>query len=316
MYRSILVPLDGSTFAEHALPIARSIARRAGATLQLVRVLLPFSPPRIGSRKILDENLVAQNREQAHSYLNEVVNRLAVGSDFSVTSTLLDGPAGQVAKILNEHITTTGVDLVIMTTHGRGALTRFWLGGVADKLIRHTPVPMLLVRPQEMKGALGLSQEQIFQHVLIPLDGSALSEQILEPAVTLGKLMQADYTLLRVIEFMIPANYSPESPVGVDHELLELLQVDAQTYLDKVAGRLQEQIGVSGDTPSQVRTRIVFNYQPAMAILEEVGQHGIDLIAMETHGEGGLTRLLIGSVADKVLRGTSTPILLHRPSTK
>jgi nucleotide-binding universal stress UspA family protein len=171
-----------------------------------------------------------------------------------------------------------------------------------------------LIRPPEGTEAVpDLVHEQAFQHVLIPLDGSALSEQILEQVIALGKLMQANYTLLRVIELMLPANYSPEYSAEVDHELLELLRIDAQTYLEGVAERLGAQVGVHGRMPLQVQTRIVFNHQPSVAILEEAGKHGIDLIAMETHGQGGLTRLLVGSVADKILRGASAPVLLHRP---
>ena len=83
-----------------------------------------------------------------------------------------------------------------MTTHGRGPLTRFWLGSVADELVRRASVPLLLVRPHE--GVPDLAQEPILQHLLIPLDGSELAEQVLEPAVALGTLMAADYSLLRI----------------------------------------------------------------------------------------------------------------------
>lgn len=309
MYRSILVPLDGSAFAEHALPIARSIARRAGATLHLVSVHTPVAIRYVEDIATVDDRLEAENKAHERAYLDEVTKRLNLDSGISVISNLVEGWVGRVAEVLRDYVTAKSIDLVVMTTHGRGTLSRFWLGSVADELVREAPAPILLVRPQEGEGVPDISQDRIFRHILIPLDGSALSERILEPAIALGKLTQADYTLLRVIELMLPANFLSESTVGVDRQLVELLRIDVQHYLDRVAERFQSQM-------LQVQTKIVFNDQPAWAILEEAEKQRFDLIAMETHGHGGLTRLLVGSVADKVLRGSSVPVLLHRPHGK
>jgi len=311
MYPSILVPLDGSAFAEHALPIARGIALRAGAALQLVYVHVPFSVRYVDGRAILDEPLEARLKEQERAYLDQVVKRLAMGPDVPVNSIVLDGKVGQVAKAINEHATATGVDWVVMATHGRGPFSRFWLGSVADKLVRRAEKPILLVRPPESPEKVpDLSQEQIFRHVLIPLDGSALAEQVLGHAVVLSTLMQADYTLLRVIDPLIPTSYPPTKySFSVDQQRREQLQAEAQAYLDRVAERLRAQ-------SLEVQTKVVTHHHPAVAILEEAEKHGFDLIGMETHGWGGLTRLLIGSVADKVLRGASIPVLLHRPHSE
>jgi nucleotide-binding universal stress UspA family protein len=269
-------------------------------------VHVPVALSYVDDLATIDDKLEAENKARERAYLDEVTKRLAMGPKAPVIPTLVEGWVGRIAEVLHDYITAQGIDLVVMTTHGRGALSRFWLGSVADELVRRAPVPILLVRPQEGEKTLDIAQDQIFRHILIPLDGSALSEKILEPAVAIGKLMQADYTLLRVIELMLPANFSPDYSVGVDQQLLELLQVDARHYLEGVAERLRGQ-GL------QVQTKIVFNYQPAVAILEEAGKQEIDLIAMETHGHGGLTRLLVGSVADKVLRSAGVPVLLHRP---
>jgi len=308
MYRSILVPLDGSTFAEYALPVARSIARRAGATLQLALVHVPIPARYAEGMVIFDKELEARNREHERAYLDEVVKRLATDSEVPVTSALLDGEIGKIPEVLNDHATTMGVDLIVMSTHGRGALSRFWLGSVADRLVRQGLVPILLVRPLEEKtDGPDLAHEPVFRHMLIPLDGSSLSEQILEPAAALGKLMQADYTLLRALEPWILSSYPPtEYSLKLDQQVQEQMQREAEEYLEGVAGRLRAQ-------SLQVQVRVVFNKPISAAILEEVGKQGIDLIAMETHGWGGLTRLLIGSVADKVLRGASVPVLLQRP---
>jgi nucleotide-binding universal stress UspA family protein len=303
MYKSILVPLDGSAFGEHALPIARSIASRSGAAFQLVRVHEPVVVDYANGVEVFDDKLEARNREQEKAYLDEIVERLALSPNVSVTTKILD-KLGAIAETLLSQIKDTNVDLVVMATHGHGALARFWLGSVADKLVRQAETPILLVRPQE--GTPDLIQEKAFKHILIPLDGSDLAEQVLEYAIALGKMTQADYTLLRIVELMLPVNYTPDYATVVDQQLLDILQVDAQTYLDKMADRLRAQ-------SLQVQTRIVFNHQPAIAVLEEASKHGTDLITMATHGQGGLTRLLVGSTADKVIRGATIPVLVYRP---
>jgi len=149
MDRSILIPLDGSMFAEHALPIARSIALRTGTVLQLALVHVPIPVRYVEGVAIFDEALEVRNRERERAYLNEVVNRLMTEPNVSVTSTLLEGKIGKIAETLHDHATVTGVDLMVMTTHGRGGLARFWLGSVTDKLIRQALIPVLLIRRQE-----------------------------------------------------------------------------------------------------------------------------------------------------------------------
>jgi nucleotide-binding universal stress UspA family protein len=201
------------------------------------------------------------------------------------------------------------VDLVVMTTHGRGPFSRFWLGSVADEFLRRAPVPVLLVRPQETKPDLG--REPALRHVLVPLDGSPLAEQILGPAVSLGSLTRADYTLLRVVP---PPMFGVYDAGGfaispVEEPSLEEQRSHAEAYLDKVAERLRAK-------SLPVRTQVIVGRQPSEAILEEAQTQAIDLIALATHGLQGLQRLLLGSVADKVIRGASIPVLVYRPTGK
>ena len=298
MYRSLLVPLDGSAFAEHALPFAASIARRAGATLRVVRVHVPVASLYSGNELVADLTLDAKIRENETAYLDGVVKRLAEIVPVPVSRILADGP---VADALREQSLASAADLVVMATHGRGPLSRFWLGSVADTLVRCLPMPILLVRPQEEVPTL--AAEVRLRRILIPLDGSVLAEQILGPATELGSLTQAEFTLLRVVEPFMPPPHQLLGP------LFDQLAREAQIYVDGVAERLRGQ-------SLRVETRVVFNRFASAAILEEAQVHVSDLIALETHGRGGLTRMLLGSVADKVVRGALTPLLLHRPSAK
>jgi len=298
MYRKLFVPLDGSAFAEHALPFAASIARRAGATIHVVHAHVPVAPLYSGSELVADPTMDARIRENETAYLDGVVKRLAEIIPIRVSCRLVDGP---VADALQEQALAAATDLVVMATHGRGPLSRFWLGSVADTLVRRLPMPILLVRPQEETP--NLATEVTVRRILIPLDGSDLAEQILGPATELGSLTQAEYTLLRVVEPFMPPPHQLPGP------LFDQLAREAQAYVDRVAERLRGQ-------SLRVQTRVVINRFAAAAILEEGRVHATDLIALETHGRGGVARLLLGSVADKVLRGALTPVLMHRPLAK
>jgi nucleotide-binding universal stress UspA family protein len=302
MYRTVLVPLDGSAFAEHALPLALSIASRAGAALRLVRVHVPAATRYRDSELAGSLDLDELVRKEERAYLDEVSGRVVQASGLRPGTTLLDG---RIADVLYEQGVATGVDLVVMATHGRGPLSRLWLGSVADELVRRLPTPLLLVRPGET--APDFAHPPAVRHVLIPLDGSALAEGILGVAVELGRLLQADYTLLRVVEPVIVADarLGGNAASGLDLSLLQALQSGAQAYLERVAERLRS-------SSVRVQTRVVTNRWAAGAILEEAGAHAMQLIALATHGRRGLGRLLLGSVADKVVRGASVPVLLRR----
>ncbi len=313
MYRNILVPLDGSPFGEHALPLALGLARRAGAAVQLVHVAAPVEMAFTESVFVTEADLAGRIEARLREYLDGVVRRSEAAADVRVTPVLLKG---DVTEQIRRRAAELPADLVVMTTHGRGPLGRFWLGSVADELLRRLAVPLLLVRPHE--GEPDLAVAPPLEHLLVPLDGSPLAEQVLEPAVALGRLTGADYTLLRALKPVLAVAPGP-GVAGLTLEdkaqgLLERTRAvhrqlcrDAQDYLDRVTGGLEAR-GL------RVRTRLPVEEQPAVAILNEAVPPGIDAVALETHGRRGLSRLLLGSVADKVIRGAAVPVLVHRPA--
>lgn len=302
MYRSIMTPLDGSVFSEHALPLALSIARRTGAAVRIAHVHTPIIALTYpGEYLVLDAALDIQTRESERAYLDGLAQRLASSWDVPITVALLDGPS--VAEVLHDHARAVGIDLVVMTTHGRTGLSRFWLGSVANTLARQATLPVLLVRPRD--DAFDLAQEQVVKHILIPLDGSRFADQVLDRAIALGVPMQAEYTLLRAIDPLLAGHTVPPYTVGLDEKIYEQIRADAQNHLERVAEHLRAE-------SLHVRTSLVIA-QPANAILTYAREHGVDLIAMATHGRGGMSRMLLGSVADKVVRGACAPVLLQRP---
>jgi nucleotide-binding universal stress UspA family protein len=312
MYRSILVPLDGSPFAEQALPLALNIARQAGAGLELVQVHAPPAEAYAETPPGLHEPLWPHLRQHAIAYLDGVVNRLTSAAPVPISAALLDGP---ISDALHEHAVANGVDLVVLSTHGRGLLARAWAGSVAADLVRALLVPVLLVRPREgpfdLAEALACGAD--VREVLIALDGSPFAEEIVEPAVALGDLMGARYTLLEVTDPVPAVRYEVAAAALAATSSAALEQVPgywversvAHEYLEGVAERLRAR-------SLWVRTRVAAGKDPAAAILDEARAQGAGLIALATHARRGLPRLLMGSVAEKVVRGASVPVLLHQ----
>jgi nucleotide-binding universal stress UspA family protein len=301
MYRSIMVPLDGSPSGEHALVLALAIAGRAEVPVQMVRVHVPLAAMYAEGLSGFESSLDPRQRELEQAYLQKMVQRIHAASSVPVSAALLDGP---IAPSLEEHVQASHADLVVMSTHGRGPLSRFWLGSVADHFVRHVSVPTLLVRPSD--AAPDLTQRPLLRRFLVPLDGTPLAEQILKPAAALAKVMQAEFTLLRVVEPSLPVGLDPLLyGQAVADESTHVRQEESQVYLERVAERLRDQA-------FRVETVLVTHPNPATAILDLARTKALSLIALQTHGRRGLSRLLLGSVADKVVRGACVPVLISR----
>ncbi|MDX2194169.1 MAG: universal stress protein [Gemmatimonadales bacterium] len=300
MTRTVMVPLDGSPFAEQALPAALDAARRLGASLDLVLVHrpIPAMAPFDGAA-FLDPKVEDQLRVEERQYLARLSERPEVRAAGPVTTSLLEGP---VASALADHARVTGASLVVMTTHGRGPVSRFWLGSVADRLLRTLEPPILLVRPGETRRELpadGL-------HVLIPLDGSGRSDQAVRPVEELGLPPGSVLTLLEVIEPVIPVWVPEAMPVAPEPQaVLEERRHAAMHHLHELAVRLRK----SGHV---VHVEAPIDVDVPGAILRVAHDLKADLIAIATRGLGGATRLLLGSVTDKVVRGAEVPVLVWR----
>jgi len=310
MYRKVMIPLDGSSFAEHALPLARTIARACDAELHLVVVVPPLAEAYTEGVFFGTADLEAEVVARQKAYLARVRQQL---DEMKVSTAVLEG---EVAGCLCSHAAAEGADLVVMATHGRGPLARFWLGSVADEVIRHAPLPVLLVHPEE--GPVNLAAAPPPLRVLVPLDGTELAERILEPAIALGEMMPgAEFILFQVVKPVVPILDLPDGPEAdaEAHHILkevglmqEQLFRTAETYLRDVAERLLAR-GL------HTKIRVTVDDNPEEAILHEAETDSASLIALETHGRSGLARFFLGSVADKVVRGAHIPVLVQRPVT-
>jgi nucleotide-binding universal stress UspA family protein len=305
MLESVLVPLDGSEFSEHTLPFATAVARASGAQILLAHVHVPHPPedlllnPQFQFQGVDMEEYEERYRSEEEEYLKGLAERLAEEVGKPVTQTLLEG---EVSSAIERALEASHADMILMSTHGRTGLSRFWLGSVADELVRHVSVPVLLVPP--MDGKTRERADRGFRHVLVPLDGSELGESILEPAIELGTRWDAKFTLLHVVPTgrMVGAR---TYPIPMGH--LEDRRDRAREYLATVSEKLQAR-GL------EVSSKVVDHSSPARAILLVAESDGVDLIALSTHGHRRLTRAVLGSVADKVVRGTSVPVLVKKPA--
>ncbi len=297
MYRLIMVPLDGSRFAESAMPLALSVSRRTKAPLHLVTVQEP-----IPSFAYDEWENAAEDWSRA--YLNNAVERARPLAGAEVTATLL---AGHVVDVVEKEARSRGADLVVMATHGRGAFSRAWLGSVADAFLHHTCRPILLVRPEEGDAEPDLSADPGFAQMMVPLDGTELSESVLEHAVSFASLFDTVMHLVRVVPYPLQftSPYLPHT-LQMNQQFVTESREAAEAYLETHAERLRAR----GQT---VETSVVVVAQPGHGLLNEITESGCDLVAMATHGRSGLTRAILGSTADKVVRGSHTPVLLYRP---
>ena len=294
--KRILVPVDGSQFAETSFPAAITLAERLDAELELVTVF--FDEPVMAEWDVSTADLESFH----HEYVEDAANRIRSAAAIDVVTTVLGGPVGET---LERHVAAQSPDMVVISTHGRGAISRAWLGSVTDRLLRHIARPILIVRPSE-GGAVALDQRVIFGQILVALDGSERAEAILPLTKEIGGAFDASYTLFRCV----PPHYaaSPYLPhaIAETREATERGEVDATAYLNDLAARLKAE----GLTTSN---EVGIGVQPAPGIIRHACAAGADLIAIATHGRGGLPRLLLGSVADKVVRGAPMPVLVVRP---
>lgn len=294
MIQGVLVPLDGSPFSEQSIPVAVEIARRVGASLQLVTVHEPLPPVlMMGGMPVR----APDTRSDFESYMRVTADRVRMESRLDVGFALLEGsPSESLAAMVAER----GADLIVMTTHGRSGASRLWLGSVAESVVGHVTVPVLLVKQRE-----GLVSA--FRKVLVALDGTPLAESVIESAVDVAGKDGVEYTIVRVVEPMTSLSVAALGALpDPSPELWNEERKQVGSYLDSVADRLRARSLV-------VHVRSMVHTHASRGLLEAAGDMSADLIAISTHGRTGLKRVLLGSVADKVLRGAETSVLLRRP---
>lgn len=297
MPRPILVPLDGSEFSEQAVPAALGIAKRNEAPLALVLVHELYVPPPEGPREIMFVNPVMDSewRSRQAAYMRDLVARLKKRTTVNITGNVMDGP---VIPGLVEHAESCDAQLVVMATRGESSAGRLWLASVTRALTHRSPVPVLLVKPD----APGFdTRSERFARVLIPVDGSHLSETAIEHAVTVAGTVGVEYILLRVVTPVEEWELGAGSWASAD----DLAMTEAQAYTSELVTRLARR-GIKATAETVRATR------SSPAILAAARAHEVDLIAITTHSRGAASRLFRRSVADAMARAVGPAALVAR----
>lgn len=300
MFNVILVPLDGSRNAESALETAADLARRDGATLLLAHADTPGNPIFVEGAPMDEEGFPIPGAHEA-AYLQQIQAHLQHNWHIPVDYRVLQQPGASSAELLAACAQRERVGIIVMTTHGRGGIDRLWLGSVVDHLVRVSHAPVLLIRPPQTHSLL-----PHIQRVLVPLDGGAMAEQILPVAARIAELTQAELRLIRVVDRLEEVQVNQFGVIWASPSPQAAQQLEeASAYLDAVQRNLPGALRLSAQAiPAS---------SPAEGILEEARSVEGTLVAMTTHARRRLERLLLGSVADKIMRSLS-PVLLYRPA--
>ena len=301
----ILVPMDGTEFSEGILPWVARIAGQADARLMLLTAVDPSGneyPPAGTStqqergtfRNQIEANLVTH----AQSALQALVEQLrlrGVGADGRAT---LGNPTEEIVRASEDE----GCGLIAMSTHGRNLIGRSILGSVTDRVLHSARVPVLTVSPDHAR--MYEEEGTTLDTVVVPLDGSELAEMALPYAEELATVLSLEMLLVRVVRTDNTA-FSYGELAGRMTDLTSGLVSEAARYLETVSNPIRNR-GLS------VRHRVLRG-APAASLLDLAQETPRNIIAMTTHGRTGLTRWMMGSVAEALIRGSGNPVLVIRP---
>ena len=316
MYKRIVVPLDGSGLSLQVVPYARLIAKSTGARITLLEVLEPAQQP--AAAAAVGAGVISSALEQASiisperwgdlraGLADEARGRLEAAAiplreeGIEVDVDVLEGSAASMIVFEGERDPDT---LIAISTHGRSGIGRWVMGSVTDKVVRHAKVPTLVIRSR----AVAAAAEVRLSSVVLPLDGSELSEQAIPHAVSMAEALGVGITILRSISpsaygFGYADYYAPQIYADVTADV----DAGVRSYLVRTAERLRK-LGVS-----YVDTHAAGGY-PSDAIVDEVGEDGSKLVVMSSHGRSGVGRWVLGSVADRVATHSAGPVLIAPP---
>jgi nucleotide-binding universal stress UspA family protein len=355
MFKKIVVPLDGSALAEKALPYAANLAKMLEARLVLMRIVhhrphqindyrlvqgeIPTQPspeyyngmdqwsvstmtytPIPTQSEIEPLTVYSEEAEQAENALEQTRQKLInpaldfkLGPEQVQTLVVYNRPLFEIAQVAVEQ----EADLIVMTTHGRSGLSRLISGSVANQVVEHSTLPVVLIRPyieDEKKTTHPATQTvkigESTGPLVVTLDGTAEAEAALEPAVALAQAAGVQLHLLEVVQpletvvttDLIVLNMMDREDPAV--ETARLKEV-AQDYLGALVYRLKEQ-GITNCT-TEVRVG-----SPVAEIEDYARRIGALMLVMATHARGRIGELVLGSVAEEVVRQVRLPVMLVR----
>lgn len=306
----ILVPLDGSNVSEGILPWVSRIAKKADAPLVLLMVAdpdeveypsgaLPSSQSSIGVDWTAYRGQIEESsRVRALEAVTAMAARMRDDGITAKPRATLGNPAGEILSVAEEE----GCSLIAMSTHGRTLIGRNILGSVTDRVLHSSSVPVLAVTPERAKIYGG--EGPALTTIMAPLDGSELAEQSLPHVEELARVLSLEVLLVRVVMLEYPYYLHTESGYMLPDFTEEMVR-EAASYLERVSKTFK-------DKGLTVRRRVLRG-SAAPALLNLARETPGELIAMTTHGRSGLSRWMMGSVTEAMIRGSGDPVLVVRP---
>jgi nucleotide-binding universal stress UspA family protein len=300
MYKKILIPLDGSETTENVLPYARALAKRLGIPVELLAVVDFTEMARSVSAAdgLFLDRLANDEARRSGVYL------AGISQSFSGIAARCLVKQGRAADIIVEIAAAEKDTLIMMATHGRSGLNRFFLGSVTEKVLRATSSPLLVVRAKEGTVAAG---EVVFKSLVVPLDGSELAESVMPSVVALAKQLDLEIILLRAYAIPYGAYTVGEGfydPVNLEAFMARLRQ-ETIDYLERKTAELKRK-GIE---------KVSYIAREGLSA-DEIIKYGRKtpdkLIAMCSHGRSGVKRWVLGSVTETVVRHAGDPVLVLR----
>ena len=299
MYSAILVPLDGSKTAEKVLPYARYLAEKFKVPVELLAVVdvVEIASHMTSEKVHFLDTIIEDAVQHSTTYLRGVATTIAA------TDVRCSVEKGRAEDTIIEKAATDKTMLITMATHGRSGLNRFLLGSIAEKVLRGTVNPLLLIRAAGDEKSVG---KAMLKSIIVPLDGSELAEAVLPIVAEMAKKLDLEIELFRT--YHVPYNvYSgDEGFYAVNYEeLLAGVRDEAVEYLEKKAADLKR-LGIA-------KVQCVTKEGLAADEIISLGRKTPDnLIAMSSHGRSGVRRWMLGSVTEMVVRHSSDAVLVIR----
>jgi nucleotide-binding universal stress UspA family protein len=293
MFEKILIPLDGSELAEAAIPYATNMAEQLEAEICLLHVCPPEHQSYVHMHQIyMNSILTGMRLKMKETWLSS--KELKIQAEVIV---------GDPIKVIFDYVKLKGIDLISLTTHGNSGFKPWSMGNVADKIVRGSGIPTLLIRVKEKKD-LEL-RKAIVQKILVPLDNSDASKACLPYAVELAKKLKAGLTIFSMAQTAYAQNLnSAGSGIGINWDAVDKASEQAA---DEYLVTIEEDLKNSG---VQIDHRSILGIDAAYEILEMEKKGMFDMVIMSTRGRSSIARWAFGSVAEKVLREGNLPILL------
>lgn len=277
MFREILVPLDGTYLAGRAVAYAVALAHVWKSRVALYH----WSPPRTAARH-------AGAERQAMLQLEALASQCE-STGLTVEMIVDHGAYDHLAAAIAEAVRERSVGLIVMATHGQGGVEDAFMGSSVERVVRGADVPVLVI-PAEQDQPWERDRDL---RVLVPLDGSELSEVALGTARTLLADFEGTLVLARAVD--------PDAERG-DQDALTRGIAHARDYIARIGSAFAD---------SGLRVQQVIEVgAPAVALEKAAASHDVDVIVIGTHARGGLERLVKGSVTGALLGRAARPVLV------